>query len=107
MNEARQFQEKLMQFGLTEEQAKIYLLLVAHKELRIQEIVNRTAIPRSSVYESLKKLYELGIAEEIIDDHFKKIRPYPIGILRHGLNEKMTTLQRLASDLDELEHGVE
>lgn len=98
---------ELEKFGLSPNQTRIYLLLVAQGELRIQEIVRLAGIPRSSVYECLKKLYELGIAEEIVGDNYKKVRPYSVGAMRHGLDEKMIELKRLITDLDELEKSIE
>lgn len=103
MTDHQVLQIELTKFGVSPRQAKIYLLLVEHKELRIQEIVRLSNVPRSSVYESLKGLFELGIAEEIVEDSFKKIRPYPIGTMRHGLDEKVLQLNRLKRDLVLLE----
>jgi sugar-specific transcriptional regulator TrmB len=99
-------QKALAQFGLSGKQAEIYVLLVTHQELRIQEIVELSNIPRSSVYENLRRLYALGIAEEIVDDNFKKIRAYPISGMRHGLDEEILVLQRQASMLDDLEQTI-
>jgi len=82
-------------------------LLVSHKALRVQEIAALAHIPRSTVYESLKKLYELGIAEEIVENNFKRIRPYPIGAMRHGFDERISDLQRLVNDLDDIEQSIE
>jgi len=98
--------KELEKFGLSSNQAKIYLLLVTHKELRIQEIAKLAQIPRSSVYECLKGLFEFGIAEEIIEDNYKKIRPYSVGAMHHGLDEKMLEMQRLKDDLKELEEAI-
>lgn len=106
MTNFKKIKKELQKFGLSEKQASVYLSLVGHGELRIQEIVNSTQIPRSSVYESLKGLYELGIAEEIVDNHFKKIRAYPIGAMRHGLDEKLSNIQRLITDLGNLEKAL-
>jgi sugar-specific transcriptional regulator TrmB len=106
MTDFAYLQAELEKFGLSESQAKIYLLLVTHKELRIQEIVKLAQIPRSSVYENLKRLYELGIAEEVIDENFKRIRPYSVGAMRHGLDEQMLQLRRLNKDLDTLEKTI-
>jgi sugar-specific transcriptional regulator TrmB len=97
---------ELEKFGLSRTQAEIYLLLVAHKQLRVQEIVRLSKIPRSTVYACLKGLYELGIAEEVIDDNFKRIKPYSIGAMRHGLDEKLLQVQRLLTDLDTLEKTI-
>ncbi len=98
--------DELCKFGLSVQQAKIYLLLVEHKELRIQEIVSLASMPRSSVYEHLRRLFELGIAEEIVEDSFKKIRPYSVGVMRHGLDEEMLHMQRLKQDLHTLEQTI-
>lgn len=106
MSDFEQLQKELEKFGLTSSQAKIYLLLVTHQELRIQEIVDLAKIPRSSVYESLKKLFELGIAEEIVKDTHKKIRPYSIGIITHGFDEEVLRLQKIKSDLNNLEKAL-
>lgn len=102
-----EIKKELEKFGLSTNQATIYILLVGHKELRIQEIVKLAKIPRSSVYESLRGLFELGIAEEIVDGSFKKIRPYSIGAMKHGIDEQVLQLRRLTSDLDKLEKAIE
>jgi len=107
MTNHQKIKEELKKFGLSKAQAEIYLLLVAHKELRIQEIVKLSGIPRSSVYDNLKALLELGIAEEMVHDNYKKIRPYSIGVMRHGLEEKVFHLHRLKNDLDKLEKAIE
>jgi sugar-specific transcriptional regulator TrmB len=103
MTNLSELHTELQKFGLSKNQAKIYLLLVTHKELRIQEIVKLSDIPRSSVYECLNALFELGIAEEVVEDTFKRIRPYSLGTMRHGLDEQMLQLKRLIRDLDKLE----
>jgi sugar-specific transcriptional regulator TrmB len=97
---------ELEKFGLSRKEAEIYLLLVEHKELRIQEIVKLAKIARSSVYQCLKRLFELGIAEDIVENSFRKIRPYPIGKMKHGLDEKIGELKRLTYDLDLLEKEI-
>ena len=106
MTNHQKIRKELEKFGLSKTQADIYLLLVDHKELRIQEIVKLSGIPRSSVYDNLKALLELGIAEEMVHDNYKKIRPYSIGVMRHGLDERMFRLQRLTKDLDNLEKAI-
>ncbi len=106
MTDFEKLRKELEKFGLSKNQAHIYLLLVRHHELRIQEIVKLASIPRSSVYESLKGLFEFGIAEETVHDAYKSIRPYSIGVMRHGLDEEMLKLKRLTSDLDKLEQTL-
>src|SRR5258708_6637553 len=99
----RELKNELEKLGLSESQALIYLLLVQHGELRIQEITNLTQVPRSSVYESLETLSELGLVEKIIEDKFIKLKPYPLGSIRHGLNEKLINLKTQLGRLETLE----
>jgi hypothetical protein len=58
------------------------------------------------VYESLNGLFELGIAEEIVENNYKKIRAYSVGTMRHDLEEKTFHLQRLTKDLGNLEKSI-
>lgn len=99
-------QKELEKFGLTASQAKIYLLLVNRGELRIQEIVELSGVARSSVYESLQALFELGIAEEIVENNFKRIKPYSVGIIKHGLDDQVSYLKKLKTDLADLEKNI-
>lgn len=99
-------ERELQKFGLSKNQSLIYLYLVAHGELRIQEIVGITRIPRSSVYECLKGLLKQGLVEEIIEYKFTRYKAYPIGSIRHGLNEKLNELQSQITDLNDLEKAI-
>jgi sugar-specific transcriptional regulator TrmB len=103
MQSSSDLKHRLQKLGLNESQAQIYLLLLNKGEARIQEIVGLTNIPRSTVYESLKILYEYGLAEEIVDGNFKRIRPYSIGSMKHNFDEKIQELKKLNTELDELE----
>ena len=98
---------ELSKFGLSGNEARVYLLLVAHKQLRIQQIATLSGLPRSSVYEVIKRLFEFGIAEEVIGESYKVIRPYSIGAMHHGLDEEMLRMQRLKSDLTALEQTIQ
>lgn len=54
--------EKLIQFGLTRQEATIYLCLVSNKELSGYEVSKITGISRSNVYSALARLVEEGAA---------------------------------------------
>ncbi len=102
----KEIKNELKKFGLSENQALIYLLVVIHTQLRIQKIVNLTQIPRSSVYENLKILFELGLIEKVVEDKFIRIKPYPISSIRHDLNEKLLQVQAQIANLDNVDiHG--
>lgn len=102
MVDFRKLETQLEGFGLSKKQAVIYIQLVQSDVLRIQELVTLTNIPRSSIYESLKGLYEMGLIEEIVKEHHKVIKPYPIDSMRHRIDEKIKEYQKQASGLDTL-----
>lgn len=54
--------EKLMQFGLTRQEATIYLCLVSNRELSGYEVSKITGISRSNVYSALAGLVDEGAA---------------------------------------------
>lgn len=94
---------RLENLGLSKNQALIYFLLLERGEARIQELAGLTRIPRSSIYEALKGLFAVGLATEIVENNFKVIRPYPLSNFKHGLREKILTLENQSQELDELE----
>jgi len=103
MDDFREMVKELERFGLDVNQATIYATVLSHGQLRIGQITDQTQIPRSSVYESLKGLTALGLVEKIIDHKFVRIKAYPVGSLRHGLNERLLQTQGLLADLSNLE----
>ena len=54
--------DKLMLFGLTRQEASIYLCLAANRELSGYEVSKITGISRSNVYNALASLVEEGAA---------------------------------------------
>lgn len=54
--------EKLLQFGLTRQEASIYLCLLRNRELSGYEVSKLTSISRSNVYSALARLVEQGAA---------------------------------------------
>lgn len=98
--------KELQKFGLSENQSLIYVSLIQQGDLRIQDIVNITHIPRTSVYEHIKVLLKIGLVEEIIEHKFVRIKAYPISYLKHSLYESLLKTQTLIKDLSSLEHVV-
>lgn len=92
----------LIDLGLTSNQAEVYVLLLERGSLRISDIVRILKLPRSSVYESLKGLFDIGLAEEIIENSFKFIRPYPISAFQHNIEEKMVELNEQTLKVENL-----
>lgn len=106
MSSYKDLQTKLQMLGLSLNQATIYLLLIEYGNLRIQEISKLAHIPRSSVYENLSALRDLGLIEEIVQDNFKLIRPYPLTAMEYGLHEKISKLQKQSNSLSQVEKAL-
>lgn len=103
MDNQLELTKELAKFGLNKTQSLIYLALIQYGELRIQEIVNLTKIPRSSVYENLKFLSELGLTENIVNHKHISVRGYQLSVLRHAFSEKILHFQTLSSEITNLE----
>lgn len=103
MTNVTDIKHELEKLGLSQNQADIYILLLRQGHLRISEIVSSLHLPRSSVYENLKGLFELGLAEEVVENSFKIIKAYPIGVLKHHLDEQVQGLQQQSLKAEQLE----
>jgi len=96
----------LVKLGLSNNQTDIYLLLLSQGNSRISQISSSLEIPRSSVYEHLKGLFELGLAEEIIENNFKMIRAYSISSLHHLIDEQIDNLKTKNKNIESLEKSL-
>jgi sugar-specific transcriptional regulator TrmB len=94
MTKRDNIKKDLARLGLTTSQIDVYVLLLERGNQRISEIVKLLNLPRSSVYESIKTLFDIGLVEEIVENSFKLIKPYPISVFQHKIDEKLTGLQK-------------
>lgn len=69
--------EKLVQFGLTRQEANIYLCLLRNKDLSGYEVSKLTGISRSNVYSALASLVEEGAAY-LLEGETNKYTAVPI-----------------------------
>lgn len=95
-------EQRLMEFGLSKAQAEVYMLLTQNGELRIQQIVVLSGIPRSSVYEHLRALEKNGLIERIVGENFVRVKAYPLDALRHNLEQQISELGKLENAISKL-----
>ncbi|HSX44821.1 MAG TPA: helix-turn-helix domain-containing protein [Candidatus Saccharimonadales bacterium] len=107
MTELIRLKKRLEKFGLSPKQAEIYVYLIQSGNSRISEIVRNLKIPRSSVYENLKGLKQQGLVEELIENNYRTIQAYSIGLLKDHLDEQMTKLETQIGELNNLEKVME
>ncbi len=88
--------QTLMQMGLTQVQAKVYLSLVRIKQSTIKEITQKSEVSRQDVYRTLKTLETTGLVEKVISTPIC-YRPVPI---KEGIS---ALLQRRNAELKDLQ----
>ena len=59
--------QKLAQIGFTEYEAKVYLALLALNPATGYQLSKESGVPRSMVYEALKRLHARGAALETVE----------------------------------------
>lgn len=69
--------EKIMEFGLTRQEAVIYICLFKSGDLTGYEVAKQTGISRSNVYSALAGLVEKGAAY-VLEGNASKYTPVPI-----------------------------
>lgn len=87
--------ELLMSFGLTRQEASIYVLLVAEGNLNGYEVSKKSGISRSNAYHALAGLVEKGAAY-VIEEQTVRYTPVPIEELT---SNKIRFLEEAAQQL--------
>jgi HTH-type transcriptional regulator, sugar sensing transcriptional regulator len=91
---------RLLKIGLTEYEAKVYLALLREHPATGYQLSKESGVPRSMVYEALKRLHGRGAALETVEGRTTLYRPLPPQIL---LERQAADHQQLLQDLG---HGL-
>ncbi|MFH1585697.1 MAG: helix-turn-helix domain-containing protein [archaeon] len=79
----------LGEFGLTKTEEKVYLTLLKLGESSAAEIIKKTQLHRTTVYDVLERLIEKGLASSIVKDKVKHYSPVnPSKFLEIATEEK-------------------
>ncbi len=98
---------ELMQIGFTEYEAKVYLALLANHPATGYQLSKESGVPRSMVYETLRRLHDRGAAQESIDARSTQYRPLPPHtLLDQHEREHFLLLDKLRQGLEELYAGL-
>ncbi|MFH1072221.1 MAG: helix-turn-helix domain-containing protein [Nanoarchaeota archaeon] len=90
-------QEILEHIGLTISEKKVYLALLETGDATRGEIVKRSGVAGSKVYELLEKLLDKGLASMYLADkvkHFKPANPYQILNVLEEKKSQLATLEK-------------
>ena len=75
MMEKVTFTERLMEFGLTRQEATIYQCLLGEGKMTGYEVAKQTGISRSNAYNSLASMTEKGAAYLVEEGNTRKYVP--------------------------------
>jgi sugar-specific transcriptional regulator TrmB len=89
-------QKKLMEIGFTEYEAKVYLAMLSLYPATGYQLSKESGVPRSMVYEALKRLHAKGAALETMEGRATLYRPLPPQAL---LAKHAEDVNRLIGDL--------
>lgn len=92
--------EFLISIGLGKNEAEIYAVLVASGASSVLEISKKTAVHRSNIYDSLRKLMHRGLIYEIEDVDNRLFSAKPISALNEYLKQKNAELQEISKDFE-------
>ena len=89
-------QKQLMKIGFTEYEAKVYLAMLSQYPATGYQLSKESGVPRSMVYEALKRLHAKGAALETVEKRSTLYRPLPPEAL---LTKHAEDINRLIEDL--------
>src|SRR5487761_430580 len=92
----------LLDFGLTQVQAKVFVLLMSSDGLSTSEISKMIGVRRSDIYRALKRLTELGLIEMSVGNPSRYYTADPTKAVRLLLESKRDELMHLESKTDAL-----
>lgn len=95
--------EVLLELGLTDNQARVYLALLEFPSLHAGALAKAAQIPRNRLYEVLEELQAVGLVEILLDES-RKYRAKPLsGYLDRNAAELRDRIARLEAQRDQLD----
>lgn len=106
MVEILQINQTLQEFGLTQKEAQVYLLLLSHS-LTAAEITRKTDIHRMSIYDILERLQEKGLISYVIQGKRKIYESTDPRKLLKNIDEKRQKINNILPSLIERKNLLE
>lgn len=99
--------EELIQYGLSEKEANIYLICLKTGQATANRIAELANIARSTTYDILEKLKSLGLISScVIDNKTNYIVSNPQSLLT-SLNEKKQIIENILPELEKIQNKIE
>jgi len=94
--------DSLISYGLTENEAKLYLSLLRKLEASVFVLAKETHIPRATVYITLEKMKEAGLVSSLKKNNVLFYTPENVNRLKALLDEKEKKLKEILPELSAL-----
>lgn len=94
-----QQKQSLIAFGLTSQEADMYIWLKNKPAQTVVDIARSLSMPRTSVYDAIDKLTKRGLIAKVIVHKSLKIRALPIDILQTVIDKETEKLKNLEQHL--------
>jgi len=96
------YEQHLKELGLTENEIKVYLVLIESGSLNPTTISQKTGLHRSYIYDTLDRLLERGIVNTVLIDNKKNYQAVDPRVLREIYELKLRQLDNLIPKLSDL-----
>lgn len=96
------YETELKEIGLTENEIKVYLVLLENGQLNPTKIAEKTGMHRSYIYDTLERLLEKGIINTLYINKKKHYQPVDPSILKEILELKLRQVETILPQL----HGL-
>ncbi len=96
-------EEELIDFGLTLNEAKIYLVLLEKGPLNPYQVAERTGLHRGYIYDALERMQEKGVVStvhKLKKKHYQAVQPKALAAM---LQEKASHFQKIVPQLNILQ----
>lgn len=97
--------EELKEFGLTDNEIKIYLALLKLRASSPSEIAKETGLSRSYVYDALERLLEKQIVSSVLKNNKRNYSPKEPKMLGELIKQKLESLQKIIPKLEKLQES--
>ena len=99
-------EKELIEYGLSEKEARLYLLCLRTGETTANRLIELSGLPRGTVYDILEKLKVKGLISSLIKEKTTYFRANDPEVLVKALEEKKTNIQRILPKLKEMQNII-
>ena len=98
--------QELIEYGLSEKEAKLYLLCLKLGETTANRLIELSGFARGTAYDVLERLKSRGLLSSFIKGKVTYFRANDPDVLVKSLEEKKTNIQRIVPELKKLHKSL-